>query len=55
MVARLSAKPLIRVEAGAFVGRVTDREYVLGSMGAGVLRAIRRLSELRREMETEPV
>jgi hypothetical protein len=51
MVARLSAKPLIRVESGTFVGRVGDQEYALGSTGAGVARAIRRMRELRREIQ----
>src|SRR5205823_5406967 len=46
MVARLSAKPLIRVESGTFVGRVGDQVYALGSTEAGVARAIRRMREL---------
>ena len=53
MVARLSAKPLIRVESGTFVGRFADQEYELGSTEAGVARAIRRMSELRREIQGE--
>ena len=53
IVARLSAKPLIRVESGSFVGRFGDQEYELGSTEAGLFRAIHRMSELRREMETE--
>jgi hypothetical protein len=53
IVARLSAKPWIHVESGAFVGRVGDQEYALGSTDAGVARAIRRMSELRREWEAE--
>jgi len=55
IVARLSAKPSIRVESGAFVGRFGDQEYELGPTEAGVARAIRRMSQLRREMETEDV
>ncbi len=55
IVARLSAKPFIRVESGAFVGRFGDQEYELGPTEAGVARAIRRMSQLRREMETEEV
>jgi hypothetical protein len=50
MVARLSAKPWIRVESGAFVCRVGDQDYRLGSTAAGVARAIRRMSEIRREI-----
>ena len=50
IVARLSAKPSIRVESGAFVGRFGDQEYELGPTEAGLARAIRRMSQLRREM-----
>jgi hypothetical protein len=53
IVVRLSRKPHIRVEAGAFVGRFGDREYELGSTEAGLALAIRRMSEVRREMEAE--
>ena len=53
IVARLSARPIIRVESGVFVGRFKDQEYALGSTEAGLARAIGRMSELRREMEAE--
>ena len=53
IVARLSAKPLIRVEAGSFVGRFGDQEYALGFTEAGLVRAIRRMSELRRAIQAE--
>ena len=53
IVARLSAKPCIRVESGVFVGRFGDQEYVLGSTDAGLVRAIRRMSELHREIQAE--
>ena len=53
IVARLSEKPFIRVESGTFVGRFGDQEYELGSTEAGLARAIRRMRQLRREMETE--
>ena len=43
----------IRVESGTFVGRYGDQEYELGSTEAGVARAIRRINQLRREMESE--
>ena len=52
-VARLSEKPFIRVESGTFVGRFGDQEYELGSTEAGLARAIRRMSQLRREVETD--
>jgi hypothetical protein len=50
IVARLSGKPFIRVEAGSFVGRIGNQEYDLGPTGAGLARAIGRMSQLRREM-----
>jgi hypothetical protein len=53
IVAGLSAKPSIRVESGSFVGRLGDREYELGRTEGGVARAIRRMSEIRREVEAE--
>src|ERR1039457_1077372 len=53
IVARLSAKPSIRVVSGTFVGRFRDQEYALGSTETGLARAIRRLSELRRAIQTE--
>ncbi|MBZ5653279.1 MAG: hypothetical protein LAO18_22670 [Acidobacteriia bacterium] len=53
VVARLRAKPFIRVESGAFVGRFGDQEYALGSTDAGLVRAIRRMSELQREIQAE--
>ena len=51
IVARFSAKPFIRVESGVFVGRFGEQEYALGSTEAGLARAIRRMSQLRRERE----
>jgi hypothetical protein len=53
IVARLSARPNIRVESGTFVGRFGDQEYELGSTAAGLALAIRRMSDLRREREAE--
>ena len=44
IVARLSAKPFIRVESGAFAGRLGDEEYELGSTEVGLAQAIRRMS-----------
>ena len=55
IMARLSARPFIRVESAACVGRFGDQEYELGPTEAGLARAIRRMSQLRREMETEEV
>jgi hypothetical protein len=53
IVSHLSAKPMIRVESGTFVGRFGNQEYALGSTEAGVARAIRRMSELRREIQAK--
>jgi hypothetical protein len=52
IVARLSAKSIIRVDSGGFVGRFGDQECQLGTTAAGLARAIRRMSELRRELYT---
>ena len=53
IVTRLTAKPCIRVESGAFVGRFGDQEYDLGSTEAGLARAIRRMGALRREVQAK--
>ena len=53
IVARLSTKPLIRVESGTFVGWLGDQEYLLGPTEAGLARAIRRMTELRRDIREE--
>jgi hypothetical protein len=53
VVARLSAKPFIRVESGVFVGRFVGQEFELGSTEAGLARAIRRMSELQREIQAD--
>jgi hypothetical protein len=53
IAARLNAKPYIRVESGAFVGRVHGHEYWLGPTRDGLQKAIRRMSELRREAQRE--
>ena len=53
IVVRLSAKPLIRVESGTFVGYLGNQEYELVSTKAGLARAIRRMNELRREIQVE--
>ena len=53
IVARLSAKPFIRVESGCFVGRFGEEKYELGSTEVGLARAIGRMRQLRREREAE--
>ena len=49
IVARLSAKPSIRVQSGGFVGILHNQEYPLGTTAAGIARAIRKMNALRRE------
>src|SRR5579862_4236421 len=51
IVARLSAKPFIRVESGVFVGRLGEEEYQLGSIEAGLAYAVRKMRQLRYEVE----
>lgn len=51
LVRTLSAKPVIRIEGGEFVGRLNREEYALGNVRSGVARAIRKLSDLRREVQ----
>ena len=41
------------MDSGTFVGRLGDQEYELGPTEAGVARAIRRMRELRREIQVE--
>ena len=53
IIERLSAKPYIRVESGVFVGRFGEEDYELGSTEAGLVPAIRKMSQLRRERESE--
>jgi len=53
IVARLSEKPRIRVDSGTFVGRFGDQEYELGPTEGRVAWAIRRMRELRLEIQGE--
>jgi hypothetical protein len=53
IVAALNAKPRIRVISGTFVGHFQHERYVLGSTQAGVLRAVRKMIELRRTMRDQ--
>jgi hypothetical protein len=39
------------VESGIFIGWLGNREYEIGSAEAGLARAIRRMNELRREIQ----
>jgi len=53
IAARLSAKPVIRVELGVLVGRFGEKAYALGSTAGGLAQAIRRMSQLRQEVELQ--
>jgi len=43
IVRRLNTKPIIRVEAGAFVGYLEDQQYRLGPTAEGIEPAVRRM------------
>jgi hypothetical protein len=43
LVRRLNLRPVIRIESGAFVGYLEDRQYLLGKTQAGVEFAVRKM------------
>jgi len=47
IVRRLSRKPIIRVEAGMFVGYTDGEQYVLGIIGSGIVPAVQKMIKLR--------
>ena len=49
VVARLNAKPTIRVEGGSFVGRYRDEEFLLGPLQIGLRSAVRAILGIKRE------
>jgi hypothetical protein len=49
IVRRLSSKPIIRVEAGMFVGYIDNEQYVLGDIAHGIGPAVQRMIRLRTE------
>ena len=49
LVRRLNLKPMIRVQAGSFVGYLEDQQYLLGTTVEGVSTAVRRMVRLCRE------
>ena len=49
IVRRLNRKPIIRVEAGMFVGYIQDEQYVLGNIGNGIVSAVQKMIKLRME------
>jgi hypothetical protein len=46
LVRRLNTKPIIRVEAGAFVGYLESQQYRLGSTREGIQPAVRKMVRL---------
>jgi hypothetical protein len=49
IVRRLSRKPVIRIEAGAFVGYIDDEPYTLANTGQGIALAVQKIIKLRVE------
>ena len=49
IVRKLNLKPIIRVEAGMFVGYIEDEQYVLGNIGNGIMPAVQKMIKLRME------
>lgn len=43
IVRRLNTKPMIRVEAGAFIGYLEDQQYILGPTAEGIAPAVRKM------------
>src|SRR6266478_5391723 len=52
IVRRLRRKPMIRIEAGMFVGFIDDEPYVLGDIGNGIMPAVQKMIKLQREHST---
>jgi hypothetical protein len=49
IVRRLNRKPIIRVEAGLFVGYIDSEQYLLGNIGSGIALAVQKMIRLRME------
>ena len=49
IVRRLSARPAIHVESGAFVGYLNDQQFVLGFVRDGVAPAVKKMLSVSRE------
>ena len=49
VVRRLNNRPLIRIESGFFVGRFNGERYEVGPVAIGLPRAMRTMTELRKE------
>ena len=49
IVWRLNTKPMIRIEAGAFVGYLESQQYRLGPTREGIVPAVRKMIKLAAE------
>jgi hypothetical protein len=49
VVARLNLKPTLRIEAGLFIGRYLNEDYVLGVIGIGVRSAVQQIVNIKRD------
>jgi hypothetical protein len=49
VVARLNLKPTLRIEAGLFVGRYLDEDYVFGPVSIGVVSAVQQIVSIKRD------
>ena len=49
LVRLLNRKPVIRIEAGRFVGYLDDQPFILGRADGGVGPAVRKMTQLTRE------
>lgn len=49
IVRKLNIKPVIRIEAGVFVGYLEDQQYRLGPTSEGILPAVRKMVRLSGE------
>lgn len=54
IVRRLSAKPVIRVEEGAFIGYLNDDQFVLGFVQDGVAPAVKKMIAVGRRAPINP-
>ena len=53
IVSRLNDRPLIRIEDGFFIGRFNGERYEIGPLAIGLPRAIRNMTEMRKECLSE--
>lgn len=49
IVRRLSARPVIRVENGVFIGYLNDEQFALGRIDDGIARAVKKMMNVSQE------